>query len=88
MLDIFSQMTIAVTQMLSLVSEERVQEEEKGEVEEAVEDGKYEKHFWRTKNWKVFYYKLFDIVLLLIDIHIFIGVDLKEVEITPCKGKK
>ena len=33
-------------------------------------------------------YKLFDIVLLLIDIHIFIGVDLKEVEITGCKGKK
>ena len=45
MLDIFSQMTTVMTQMLSLVSEERVQEEEKGEVEEAVEDGKYEKHF-------------------------------------------
>ena len=41
MLDIFSQMIIVMTQTLSIMSGERVQEEEKEEVEGAVEDGKH-----------------------------------------------
>ena len=42
MLDIFSQMIIVMTQTLSIMSGERVQEEEKEEVEGGVEDGKHE----------------------------------------------
>ena len=52
MLDIFSRMKIVMTQTLFSMSEERVQEEGKEGVEEAVEEGKHKSILKELKTQK------------------------------------